>query len=393
MNKKLLISMLSIGVAISVNFADPSLTQANTLMQPKVTQINNSYCCENLSQQEAVDFFQEFQSAVKNDDKNKVASMFIYPKAVSINNSEIKYINSPKEFLPYYDKIFTAKFKKELSKISTADIYQESDFFTTKDKRIWFTKTNGIINITSVFHDRNRNTYITYYEGNDNAVKDTVVPGYFNGNAVNISMPVIMNRNFKDAASFFSTNIAKSIYAYMPHTSNEYGAVCSVMLKDQYTLDEIRDIATTADFIHTRHNKKAQENGEFSNRYAMDASYEVKLNNSKYLSILQSIYTYTGGAHGMTVRYSMTTDKQTGKAIELKDLFRSNDYINYLNKLALNQNKDIHLFQPVTLTGQENFYLTDDSLVIYYQLYEVAPYAAGFIEYKFSYSDLAPVMK
>ncbi len=275
MNKRLLISMLSIGMAVSVNFADPSLTQANTLMQPKATQINNSPCCK----------------------------------------------------------------------------------------------------------------------GNDNAVKNTVVPGHFNGNTINISMPVIMNRNFKDAASFFSTNIAKNIYAYMPHTSNEYGALCSVMLKDQYTLDEIRDIATTADFIHTRHNKKAQENGEFSNFYATDASYEVKLNNSKYLSILQSIYTYTGGAHGMTVRYSMTTDKQTGKAIELKDLFRSNDYINYLNKLALNQNKDIHLFQPVTLTGQENFYLTDDGLVIYYQLYEVAPYAAGFVEYKFSYADMAPIMK
>lgn len=393
MNKKLLISTLTLGIVLSVNFTSLTSAQANTDINSASSIKYNLACNEELKLQEAIEFFQEFQTAVKNNNKDKVADMFIYPKAVSVNNTEAKYINSAKEFLPYYDKIFTSDFKRHLAKISANELHLESSFYTTNDKRIWLTKTNDIINIASVFQNTERNTYIAYYEGSDTAIKNTVISKKFDGNTIDINMPVIMNSDFKEAQSFFSTNIANSMYAYMPHTSNEYGAVTKIPLKKQYSFDEIKDIAKTADFIHTRHNKKALENGEFSNRYAMDANYELKLNNEKYLSILQSIYTYTGGAHGMTVRYSMTTDKQTGKTVKLKDLFSSNEYIDYLNKLAANQNKDIHFYNPVTLSGTEDFYLTPDGLVLYYQLYEVAPYAAGFIEYNFSYDDLAPILK
>lgn len=234
------------------------------------------------------------------------------------------------------------------------------------------------------------------YEDSHNAAEKVqplaIKDGSFKGTTVDLQLPLIDNDRFQTMQDYFYSNIAQSLYAYLPYYSNEYGRPNPLYLQNSYTFDDITNIAKIADFIHKRQNIKAEERQEYSNRYHMYADYEVKLNNSSYVSILQSIYTYSGGAHGMTMRYSMTADRATGEIVKLADLFADKTYLNVLNELAQDQNKDKYLFDQVQLTGEEDFYLTDKGLTVYFQLYEVAPYAAGFVEYFFPYDEIAPLM-
>lgn len=219
-----------------------------------------------------------------------------------------------------------------------------------------------------------------------------VTAASFTGHTIEYDLPVIENPLCQKANAYFSSNLAQRLYASLPYASDEYGNIKPVYLKDSYSAEEILNAAKIADFIHTRNNKKALANNEYSNRYGLAADYEVKLNNTKYLSVLQSIYTYTGGAHGNTVRYSMTLDQNTGKVLSLPDLFKDDTYLEVLNNSAAQQNREL-VYQEVKITGSENFYLTDSELVIYYQQYEIAPYAAGFVEYRFPYEQLQALMK
>lgn len=374
--------VLSFGISSYAVAETPAVTHV-----PAMVTITASQQC---SQAEARNFLRQFIRAVKTDDKKAAAKMFLYPKMFLNNGETSRYISSADELLQYYDKIFTEDFKEHLSKIDTDKLTCENDNISADSERIWLTRHNGTLYISSVFTAADRSTGLVYYEGNSRDYIDTAA---FSGNTINYTLPFIQNSMLEQANAYFSRNLARSMYAYMPYSADEYGKVKDGYLKEQYTAAELNDIAQIADFYHTKKNKEALAKQEYSNRYDMLADYKVKLNDHRYLSILQSIYTYSGGAHGTTIRYSLTLDKKTGAPVVLSDLFDSEAYLYTLNDYASQQNKDIYLYEPVKITGQESFYLTDNELVIYYQQYEVAPYAAGFVEYHFPYTVLQSVLK
>lgn len=345
---------------------------------------------EQYGQKEIQNFLQQFITAVKNDEQKTVAKMFLYPKMLLNKGDTSKYISSADELHLYYDKIFTEEFKAHLEEIDLDKLTCENNNISADNGLIWLTRHNGTLYLSSVFTTADRSSGLAYYEGNNRDYIDTAA---FAGTTINYTLPLIQNPALDKANAYFSRNLARSMYAYMPYSADEYGKVKDGFLKDQYTAAEINDIAQIADFYHTRKNKDALAKQEYSNRYDMFADYKVKLNDQHYLSVLQSIYTYSGGAHGTTIRYSLTLDKKTGEPVTLRDLFDSDAYLYILNEYAAQQNKDIYLYEPVKITGQESFYLTDSELVIYYQQYEVAPYAAGFVEYHFPYTMLQSVLK
>jgi hypothetical protein len=58
------------------------------------------------------------------------------------------------------------------------------------------------------------------------------------------------------------------------------------------------------------------------------AYYEIKTNERGILSLNLIVYSFTGGAHGMTIVKSLTFDIETGKLYSLKDLFKpGSDYV------------------------------------------------------------------
>ena len=111
--------------------------------------------------------------------------------------------------------------------------------------------------------------------------------------------------------------------------------------------------------------------------------YEIKNNQRQVLSLSLSNYTYHyHAAHGMTYIKSLTFDLQKGKLCELKDLFKpGSDYVQTLSTLIHTQIKqrDIQLLNDFTvIRPNQDFYIADKVLVVYFQLYEITPYVFGF---------------
>ena len=130
--------------------------------------------------------------------------------------------------------------------------------------------------------------------------------------------------------------------------------------------------------------------------------FKVTYQQNCTLSLYFDRYEYTGGAHGNTLRHSDSWKMQNGDRISLSQLFpESFDYKSYLIKtiqkqiadqIASGDNPYFENYEENVANSfdQNNFYLTPKGLVIYFQLYEIAPYAAGFREFTFPYAAKGP---
>ena len=111
-------------------------------------------------------------------------------------------------------------------------------------------------------------------------------------------------------------------------------------------------------------------------------TYEIKTNERNILSLSLTVYSFTGGAHGLTITKSLTFDVMTGKQYSLKDLFNPNS--NYVEKLSQIISMkieawDVPLLEDfTTIRPDQDYYLADHTIVIYFQLYEITPYVYGF---------------
>lgn len=112
----------------------------------------------------------------------------------------------------------------------------------------------------------------------------------------------------------------------------------------------------------------------------IDGSFEIKNNQRGILSVLLIGMGEFGGAHPMTVAKSLTMDTETGQDYSLNQLFKPG-YMEIINAEIRRQIKerDILLLDGFKgISENQDYYVADHTIVIYYQLYELSPYAAGF---------------
>lgn len=129
----------------------------------------------------------------------------------------------------------------------------------------------------------------------------------------------------------------------------------------------------------------------------MDGIYELKNNQRNCLSLTLSNYAYHyQAAHGMTYLKALTFDIEKGNLCELPDLFKSNsDYIRKISDLIKLQIKkrNIPLISEFTsIQPDQDFYIADKTLVIYFQLYELTPYYFGFPIFPISVYDIQEIL-
>ncbi|MFD0587079.1 DUF3298 and DUF4163 domain-containing protein [Paenibacillus sp. GCM10027627] len=132
-------------------------------------------------------------------------------------------------------------------------------------------------------------------------------------------------------------------------------------------------------------------------RAEMIGYYELKTNEKDVLSLSLYNYAYTGGAHGMTLQQSLTFKASTGQAYALKDLFKpGSDYVARISRIVSEQIKQrgIETLEPFkAISPEQSFYIADRSLVVYFQLYELAAYVYGFLYFPISVYDLQNIIR
>ncbi|RUS46748.1 DUF3298 and DUF4163 domain-containing protein [Cohnella sp. AR92] len=128
----------------------------------------------------------------------------------------------------------------------------------------------------------------------------------------------------------------------------------------------------------------------------MDGTFEVKNNQRGVLSLSLLNYTYTGGAHGNTLQKSLTFDVENAKSYKLSELFKpDSNYKKRLNDIIQAQIKARKL--PLLgeypgITDDQDFYIADKSLVIYFPLYAIVPYAWGFPYFPISVYEIEDII-
>lgn len=131
-------------------------------------------------------------------------------------------------------------------------------------------------------------------------------------------------------------------------------------------------------------------------RAEMMGYFEIKTNEKNVLSLSLFNYAYTGGAHGLTLQESLTFDIGSGRAYTLAELF--NPGSGYIARLSALIGRQIAERQIATLEAftsirpDQPFYVADRSLVVYFALYELTPYAFGFPYFPISVYELSDII-
>ena len=112
---------------------------------------------------------------------------------------------------------------------------------------------------------------------------------------------------------------------------------------------------------------------------------------------------YEGGAHGITQQLVMNFDPDTGEQLTLKKVFVPGAETR-LTELLLQRLMDMHdvnsvealrakdFLYSMDMFPSENFIMGTDELTFIYNIYEIAPYAAGRTEITLPYSDVKELM-
>lgn len=129
----------------------------------------------------------------------------------------------------------------------------------------------------------------------------------------------------------------------------------------------------------------------------MIGTFEIKTNERNILSLSLSNYAYAfQHANGLTIMKSLTFDVQTGKNYQLKDLFKpGSDYVKTLSAIVQKQIKerDLPLLNGFSgISPNQDFYIADKVLVLYFQPIEITPHYIGLPMFPISVFEIQDII-
>ncbi|MCR5396979.1 MAG: RsiV family protein [Lachnospiraceae bacterium] len=165
-----------------------------------------------------------------------------------------------------------------------------------------------------------------------------------------------------------------------------YSALDSALnsLSDTMLASQKDNFESNVEYATTDYEEGYLDDGMY---YNDDSSLSVERADESVFSISQSTDTFTGGAHGSYGTTGYTFDTQTGKQLELSDIFTSVDDIIPVLKNSLETNyPDVEFFDlDQTLqsyiddpdTYQFSWYMNAKGVMFIFNPYELASYAEG----------------
>jgi len=144
---------------------------------------------------------------------------------------------------------------------------------------------------------------------------------------------------------------------------------------------------------------------DYSASWSMEVNSDVLFQDSLFISVASTIYSYTGGAHPNAYQVYRSYDLATGDPVTLSDILGVG-YENDLNSAAeieFRMLKEIppsqalkdkgYFFENEKFVLNENFAIINKSLVFYFNPFEIAPYAVGPTELELKLTDYVMLIK
>lgn len=132
----------------------------------------------------------------------------------------------------------------------------------------------------------------------------------------------------------------------------------------------------------------AQAQGYPVMEYQVVTEFAITYNKDCYTSLYFDQYTYTGGAHGATIRTSDTWGLRGARRVPLSYFVRVPDVQRYVTDEVVRQiAQNMQSGQPVYFDDYEknvpdtldleSYYLEKEGVAVYFQQYDIAPYSTG----------------
>lgn len=146
--------------------------------------------------------------------------------------------------------------------------------------------------------------------------------------------------------------------------------------------------------------REAAKSGYPFHPYASAMAYEVPYNSGGLLSIYYDQYTYTGGAHGNTVRRADTWRVWDGRRVPPEAFFHGEGWQQVAIGAILAQiarHPQIYFENPQQNVpahfDPQNMYLTPQGFVFFFPLYTIAPYATGMPSFLVPYETFGSLLR
>lgn len=201
----------------------------------------------------------------------------------------------------------------------------------------------------------------------------------------------IEKRVLKDELKYKNTTILTYKIEYPEITISEYDFGKSVF--NRYNKEKALNLE---EHIKNELYKEAKEvydynaeNGYPVMVFEVILQYNITYNEDYIVSLYYDQYEFTGGAHGNTIRSSQNWDLRIGKRFALCYFYPKNDYyvidilkeINRQIKEQIESETNYYFDDYCQLVLEtfrlENYYLTPDNIVVFFQQYDIAPYSSG----------------
>lgn len=144
---------------------------------------------------------------------------------------------------------------------------------------------------------------------------------------------------------------------------------------------------------------------EYKASWSMEINSDIIYQDTSFISVASTIYSYTGGAHPNAYQVYRSYDLKTGKAITLSDILKVGfeDNINASAEIEFRMLKEIPPSQALKEKGyffengkfqlNDNFAIINKSLIFYYNPFEIAPFAIGPTELELKLTDYVNLIK
>ncbi|HGM3506648.1 TPA: DUF3298 and DUF4163 domain-containing protein [Clostridioides difficile] len=264
--------------------------------------------------------------------------------------------------------------------------------------RYVFVLTLTIIAVLAIKHDYKYN----------NLGKDALINLNSNKEAVSVMSNQSLPKDTTNSKQTLSVSTigSKTIVKndeYLESTINMPVITNSNKIVERSTNDKIKnDIFEFYNKSYKEAKQYLKDNPDEENKFVANVDFELKKNTDSALSIKVRYYTYSGGAHGFYQDIAYNVDMRTGKFLELMDLFKDNtkykevideEIKRQIAELEKKDEENIGIYNFKGIKENQNFYLQDENLVIYFDLYDITPYAAGIPEFSIDKKLISSMLK
>ena len=227
----------------------------------------------------------------------------------------------------------------------------------------------------------------TYQESLD---IETSVPNYKPAAKINLILlyPDLQKGNpLKDTLDFFITQFSTNKKELISSPKLLLDNISSEFFESYFTATEgIEDISSSA-----------------SLNWEKNLSMDIRHNENNIVSIKFEKYAYTGGAHGISMTEYAVCDLVKNKKLTLNDIFKENAKVEIDNILdtklrklnGLNSEESLRDagFFVDRVEWSDNFFINNQGIGFFYNVYEIAPYASGTTELFIPFTEITGFLK